>query len=355
MSISIKRSNTKYTTNKIPKQSIKGLSDKPASPQDRIRISNNQEPEIREPLPFDIGQHTKPYQEKHKNDKKVYISKSEYGQAPKERREIKNDPRIVQIIPVGNNEGVAEVYERRRQLQPVVNSEPIGPKLSEFRKPERIRAVKTNVHPIITAQNVVSQAVLDKRISELQLATNLANEDLFAIVDRSDLTMRSSGTTKAAQISLLASYLSTIISNSAYVAGPIYSTATASKEVLATITKNADDLPIGKILKIIAFGDFAANDDDKKVSIEINDIVLIENTVNVYSNGQAWALEATVMVIDNGIYACCGTGRIGAVQEYTESFELVDGSDTLNIEVKSTSSASLANQVLLEAFHIVVQ
>lgn len=143
--------------------------------------------------------------------------------------------------------------------------------------------------------------------------------------------------------------------NSFFTVGPIYSTATPSKEVLATIPVDISLLAIGKTIKIVAFGDFAGNYDDKVVSIEINDVVVIENTINTYSNGQAWRLEATIMKIDSGLYACSGSGAVGAVQEYVDSFELVDGSSTLDIEVKSISSASLANQVLLEAFHIVVQ
>lgn len=143
--------------------------------------------------------------------------------------------------------------------------------------------------------------------------------------------------------------------NSFYTTGPLYSTATPTKEVLASIPVDVGLLGLGKVAKVIAFGDFAGNFDDKVVSIEANGVVLIENSINVYSDGQAWRLEATIMTISSGIYACSGTGVVGAVQEYVDSFELVDGSSTIDIEVKSISSASLANQVLLEAFHIVVQ
>ena len=143
--------------------------------------------------------------------------------------------------------------------------------------------------------------------------------------------------------------------NSFYVAGPLYSSATSSKEIIATIPVDATILPLGKSAKIIAFGSFAANNDDKVVSLEINDVVAIENTINVYSDGQSWRLESTIVTIDTNIYAINGSGTVGAVTESTDSYELVDGSATLDIEVKSISSASLANQVILEAFHIVVQ
>ena len=354
MSISLNRKHEKITTHRSPKPNIPKEIAKKNSNISKIRISNNEDVGPKEAAPVDLHSYSKPYVEPIVRIK-VSEARQDNSLAPVAKKE-KVDPRIVKVIPVGNDAGISKSYEEKKILPKITYTDTsYKPKLSDFTKPSRIRTVKSNPNPIITAQVVTSQAVLDKRISELQLATDIANEDLLAIVDRSDLTMRSSGTTKAAQISLLAAYFANLLSDSAFVAGPIYSTATASKEVLATISKDATILPIGKILKIIAFGDFAANDNDKKVGIEINDIVLIENTVNAFPSGQAWSLEATVMVIDNGIYACCGTGRVGAVQEYTESFELVDGSDTLNIEVKSTSSASLANQVLLEAFHVVVQ
>ncbi len=143
--------------------------------------------------------------------------------------------------------------------------------------------------------------------------------------------------------------------NSFYVAGPIYSSATSLKEVLAAIPLDSSLITLGKSARIIAYGSFANNNDDKVVSVEINDVVCIENTINIYSDGQSWRLEVVIVTIDTNIYAISGSGTVGAVTESTDSFELVDASATLDIEVKSISSASLANQVILEAFHVVVQ
>lgn len=224
MSISISRSHTKYNTYKSPKiEEKKKQPDigKFVSPKLKIRADANEEPikEIDEDIVDVIWSKSKPYAEDVNSRTTVnYIG--EFRSAPAYKPEndqiIPPEPVIVSAVQVGSEVKLSSNYALKKYKPAQRNAVPVNPaRLQRFI--EARNRIKERIDTglvsglIVRSQELVALANQDKKISELQLATDLNASDLIAVVDRSDFSMASSGTTKAAQLSLLVSYLTDII------------------------------------------------------------------------------------------------------------------------------------------------
>lgn len=194
-----------------------------------------------------------------------------------------------------------------------------------------------------------------KRISDLQLASSLDDFDLIPVVDRSDYTMGMSGTTKGAQISLLVTTLISLLDNSYHISGPISSTSTTSEETIAEVTVDILKVPVGKLLKVTAFGSFAANASSKKVVLALNNVNILDNNINTNPNGQSWYLEASILRSGSSTYSYCGCVKIGTSQEYVQNGSITSSVDPINIKIKSLTDLASAGQLILTALHVVVQ
>ncbi len=175
MSISITRSHTKYNTYKPPK------------------VSTNHKKESKTPLASKISASARIITEEPSKAEKVVIT---------------NEVRVRQE-PIVSNSYAIKKYKPPQQTA-VINSTKLQ-RFLDLRKAIRSRIDSGRSSEIIMrSQELIAYASQDKRISELQLATDLSASDLIAVVDRSDFSMAPSGTTKAAQLSLLISYLTDI-------------------------------------------------------------------------------------------------------------------------------------------------
>lgn len=178
MSVSITRSHTKFNTYKKPKP-----------------VKQNTDAQVKPPPIITV-----------------------YRRAPEVQIEVvpQENPRVLDIRRIGR-----EVKEAKYSIKHTKGARPSeasvlkiaenGQLLNDLRGLLRTKLRMVNSEISIRAQELFSQSVQDKRISELQLATELDVNDLIAVVDRSDLTMAASGTTKAAQLSLLSNYLINIL------------------------------------------------------------------------------------------------------------------------------------------------
>lgn len=136
---------------------------------------------------------------------------------PVEKMMLQENPRVLDVRRIGREPKHNERYplkhsQNTRQSElSVIKIAENGQLLNDLRGLLRTKLRMVNSEISVKAQELLSQATQDKRISELQLATELNVNDLIAVVDRSDLTMAASGTTKAAQLSLLSNFLISIL------------------------------------------------------------------------------------------------------------------------------------------------
>lgn len=226
----------------------------------------------------------------------------------------------------------------------------IVPQRSSKRIPTQRLAIQT-ILPL--AEDTVDADA--KRISDLQLASSLDDFDLIPVVDRSDYTMGMSGTTKGAQISLLVTTLISLLDNSYYISGPIYSTSTTSEESIAELEVDLEKVPVGKLIKVTAFGTFASNSASKKVILNVNGTNILDNNINTNPNGQSWSLESSILRYGTTSYSYCGNIKIGTSQEYVQNGNITSSTDPISITIRSLSDAAAANQLILTAFHVAVQ